>query len=127
MYYVNSKPSKNGNYGNPRGEAFDGALILPDELLNDYVEAKGFAYLKARNGIITSVKLNGEAYNAYINSQPEPTEDKESKIAALKKKLTDTDYIACKIAEGAATREEYAEMIAQRQAWRDEINRLENE
>lgn len=125
MYYINSKPSENGNYGNPRGEAFDGALKLPDELLNDYVDAKGFAYLEVTNGTITSVKLNREAYNAYINSQPEPTEDIESKIAELKQKLADTDYIACKIAEGAATREEYADVIAQRQAWRDEINRLE--
>ncbi|MBQ6756518.1 MAG: hypothetical protein IJP43_06205 [Oscillospiraceae bacterium] len=125
MYYINSKPSKNGNYGNPRGEPFDGALKLPDELLNDYIDAKGFAYFEATKGAITSVKLNREAYNAYINSQPEPAEDKQSKIAELKRNLADTDYIACKIAEGAATREEYADVIAQRQAWREEINRLE--
>lgn len=125
MYYINSEPNESGNYGNPRGEAFDGALKLPDELLNDYIEAKGFAYLEATNGTITAVKLNREAYNTYINSRPEPAEDKQSKIAELKRNLAETDYIACKIAEGAATREEYADMIVQRQAWRDEINRLE--
>lgn len=37
-------------------------------------------------------------------------------------KLTATDYIAAKIAEGKATKEEYAEKIAQRQQWRDDIN-----
>jgi len=37
-------------------------------------------------------------------------------------KLTSTDYIAAKIAEGKATKEEYAEKIAQRQQWRDDIN-----
>ena len=37
-------------------------------------------------------------------------------------KLTSTDYIAAKIAEGKATQEEYAEKIAQRQQWRDDIN-----
>ena len=37
-------------------------------------------------------------------------------------KLTATDYIAAKIAEGKATKEEYAEKIAQRQSWRDDIN-----
>ena len=46
-------------------------------------------------------------------------------IFELKKNLRDTDYIACKIAEGAATTEEYAEQIAERQAWRDQINLLE--
>ena len=37
-------------------------------------------------------------------------------------KLTTTDYIAAKIAEGKATQEEYAEKIVQRQQWRDDIN-----
>lgn len=50
---------------------------------------------------------------------------KETQIAELKQKLADTDYIACKIAEGAATKEEYAEVISQREAWREEINELE--
>ena len=45
-------------------------------------------------------------------------------IGALKKKLSDTDYVAAKIAEGAATREEYASLIEQRQKWRDRINEL---
>lgn len=54
-----------------------------------------------------------------------PPEVISQHIKELKQKLTETDYIACKIAEGAATREDYADMIAQRQAWRDEINRLE--
>lgn len=37
-------------------------------------------------------------------------------------KLTSTDYVAAKIAEGKATKEEYAEKIAERQQWRDGIN-----
>lgn len=35
------------------------------------------------------------------------------------------DYAVIKIAEGAATREEYADVIEQRRKWREEINRLE--
>ncbi len=42
-------------------------------------------------------------------------------------KLTSTDYIAAKIAEGKATREEYAEKIAQRQQWRDDISSAQAE
>lgn len=49
---------------------------------------------------------------------------KAERLEELHKLLSATDYIACKIAEGAATREEYAGQIAQRQAWRDEINSL---
>ena len=47
-------------------------------------------------------------------------------IAELKAKLAATDYIAAKIAEGAATREEYVEELAERAAWRARINELES-
>jgi hypothetical protein len=47
------------------------------------------------------------------------------RVRFLKSQLTGTDYIAAKIAEGSATVEEYAEKIAQRQAWRQEIAELE--
>ena len=48
----------------------------------------------------------------------------ELQIEELKQKLSDTDYIACKIAEGAATAQEYADELKQRQIWREEINKL---
>ena len=48
----------------------------------------------------------------------------EALICELKQKLLDTDYIACKIAEGVATVEEYADELFQRRMWREEINRL---
>lgn len=54
-----------------------------------------------------------------------PTTAPEERIAELKEKLAKTDYIACKIAEGVATKEEYAEAIEQRQLWREEINELQ--
>ena len=47
-------------------------------------------------------------------------------ISELKSKLAATDYIAAKIAEGAATREEYAEELAERADWRSKINELES-
>ena len=51
-------------------------------------------------------------------------ENIETKISHLKTNLAETDYIACKIAEGVATKEEYADIIAQRQMWRNEINEI---
>ena len=41
--------------------------------------------------------------------------------------LTATDYIAAKIAEGKATKTEYAAQIAERQTWRDDINAARDE
>lgn len=53
--------------------------------------------------------------DALINEQQTIILDREGK-------LTSTDYIAAKIAEGKATKEDYAEKITQRQQWRDDIN-----
>ena len=53
----------------------------------------------------------------------EPT--KVERITALKEKLAATDYAVIKIAEGAAMAADYADLIAQRQTWRAEINDLE--
>ena len=50
-----------------------------------------------------------------INAQQSIILDREARLTA-------TDYIAAKIAEGKATKTEYADKIAQRQQWRDEIN-----
>ena len=53
--------------------------------------------------------------DALINEQQTIILDREGK-------LTSTDYIAAKIAEGKATKTEYADKIAERQQWRDDIN-----
>jgi hypothetical protein len=50
-----------------------------------------------------------------INAQQSVILDREGKLSS-------TDYIAAKLAEGKATQEEYADKIAQRQTWRDDIN-----
>ena len=66
------------------------------------------------------VELDAEAYSALDVPN-------EQEIFDLKAALAATDYIACKIAEGAATAEEYAATITQRQAWRARINELSGE
>ena len=49
------------------------------------------------------------------------------KIDVLKLQLQQSDYKAIKYAEGLFTEEEYAPIKAERQAMRDDINRLEAE
>ena len=58
--------------------------------------------------------------DALINEQQTIVLDREGK-------LTSTDYIAAKIAEGKATKSEYADKIAERQQWRDDINAAKDE
>ena len=55
-----------------------------------------------------------------INAQQTIILDREGKLTA-------TDYIAAKIAEGKATKTEYKDKIAERQQWRDDINAAKEE
>lgn len=50
----------------------------------------------------------------------------EKRIEELKTLLFDTDYKAIKFAEGLITLNDYEPIRRQRQAWRDEINQIEN-
>lgn len=70
----------------------------------------------ARTGAVTIEQFEDNTPE-YIDYQPE--------IEDCKQRLAETDYVVIKIAEGAATREQYADVIARRTALRDRINELE--
>lgn len=71
------------------------------------------------------ININGvtrEMTAEELKQQPQASVDIQ--IADLKQQLADTDYKAIKFAEGMISAEDYAEIKAQRQGWRDEINAL---
>lgn len=74
---------------------------------------------------------NGSWYvKGYAPEKPEAITNEE-RVAELKQKLADSDYAVIKIAEATGEeaevlREKYAQVIADRKAWREEINQLEN-
>ncbi len=83
--------------------------------------------LTDENGIYNYKLVNGAVIERTNEDKaPELSRiDSQREIAELKAKLSETDYIAAKIAEGSATAEEYAEEIARRREWRVRINELE--
>lgn len=85
-------------------------------------------------------QITEEEFNE-LSKPPELTEEQKAKIekarqiAELKKKLADTDYMVLKIAEAqadgdmetvAALKTTYATELANRKAWRIQINELES-
>lgn len=65
----------------------------------------------------------------YAPEKPAPTPEEliQGEISNLMGFLQQTDYVAIKIAEGAATAEDYADVLAQRAAARQRINELKGE
>lgn len=104
-----------------------GKKILKTDDLGSYV-AESEEITPAEH-ILTAEEISGlDTGNLIIEGgqiipKPQAMKDLE-RILELKNNLSSTDYKAIKIAEGSATIEEYATDIAERQAWRAEINAL---
>jgi len=64
--------------------------------------------------------MNREQINRLLNEQHTIILDRQSRLSA-------TDYIDNKIVEKVATIEDYADKIADRQEWRNEINAAQEE
>ena len=84
MYYINAQPTASGNYGNPMGQLFPGSVSLPDDLLSDYIDAKGFVIPVIENDEVVSLEVNQEALDAYNAEHPEvPVEPTPDPIEVL--------------------------------------------
>jgi hypothetical protein len=100
-------------------EALDG--VKPEKTITDAEWAAGGNLARVIEGEIVVGKTEGE------KAAEKAAAEKKAAIADLKQKLAESDYIVIKIAEGAAKSEDYAEQIAQRQAWRKQVEELEAE
>lgn len=74
MFYIKAQPNESGNYGNPMGQPFPGCVALPDELLDPYIQARGFVYLEIENGEVVAVEVNQDALDAYLAEHPDQPE-----------------------------------------------------
>lgn len=85
MYYINPI----GPYhGNPMGQPFPGCVMLPDDLLSDYLAAMGFVTLTLDGNTVTALAVDQEALDAYKAEhpdapEPEPTATVEERMDAL--------------------------------------------
>ena len=107
----------------------DYGFYLEKDGLTSYVEVSDEEW----QSLIQEANDSQKAINADSDGNPvledfadELTEKEqaENEIAELKAYLEQTDYIACKIAEGAAAAEEYSEQLTKRSEARARINEL---
>ena len=95
------------------GQIASGTLVIPEE-----------------NRKIINARHEQWLHYGWHEYTPPVTESEPSaweRIEELKAQLAESDYKALKFAEGWITAEDYAATKAERQALRDEINRLEEE
>lgn len=70
-----------------------------------------------------SIDDDGEYYKV-VKDELSQEDLRNSEIAELKAYLESTDYVVIKIAEGVATKEEYADVLEERAKARQRINEL---
>lgn len=84
MYYINTKGP---NHGNPTSVPFPNSVALPDALLIDYINTKGFCTLTIVDSAVTALAVDQEALDAYNAEHPEVEPEKpvtvEELLAAL--------------------------------------------
>lgn len=56
-----------------------------------------------------------------VNEKQEMLNEQWRVVQDRKSQLASTDYISAKIAEGAATIDDYADVISKRESWRQDI------
>lgn len=98
-------------YKNAKGEVYNGR----------YVDVEGRRYISP-----SRAKLLKLGYKEVVTTPP-PVDENEQRIWQLKELLQESDYKAIKYAEGWISEEDYAPIKAERQAIRDEINKLEEQ
>lgn len=82
MYYINTQGP---NHGNPTSTPFPNSVSLPDELLMDYINTKGFCTLTVQDGTVTALVVDQEALDAYNKDHPDVEPEKPTTIDDIKK------------------------------------------
>ncbi len=106
-------------------------MEIKDRLNRPYTEVERMQFIVSNNHQkgyeIRNTEYGMEAWG-YTDEEiadMEAQAKKDARIEELHKLLSDTDYCIIKIAEGAATREDYADVIALREGYREELRILE--
>lgn len=80
MYYINTQGP---NHGNPTSTPFPNSVALPDTLLMDYINTKGFCTLTVQDGAVTALVVDQEALDAYNAEHPEVEPEKPVTVEDL--------------------------------------------
>lgn len=83
MYYIAPAPNETGNYGNPMGQPFPASVALPDDLLPDYLAARGFCNVTVEDGTVTALTADQEALDAYLAEFPDVEPEKPVTVEDL--------------------------------------------
>lgn len=80
MYYINTQGP---NHGNPTSVPFPNSVPLPDTLLMDYINTKGFCTLTIVDGAVTALVVDQKALDTYNAEHPEVEPEKPVTVEDL--------------------------------------------
>lgn len=83
MYFIDSQPNESGNHGNPQSTRFSNSVALPDSLIPDYINCRGFALLTVKHNTVISLEVNQAALDTYLAAHPDEPSPAPSELRKL--------------------------------------------
>lgn len=76
--YINATPNESGAYSAPQSNKFPGAVLLPDDMLPQFLEYNGFVNITAEDGVVTAIEPNAGAWEEWKEAEAaKPTPEVE--------------------------------------------------
>lgn len=84
--YIKSTPNESGAYSAPQSNKFPGSVLLPNDMLTQFLEYNGFVTLTIEDGVVTGMTPNTTAWENWKASLPPeqpPQPTTEERLYAL--------------------------------------------
>lgn len=90
--YINENKNAVGNHGNPHSNPTNDSVVLPEELIAEYIACKGFCDFVVVDGVVSSIRADNDALAAYNATLTEETASEKRKRAYTTGECDGTDW-----------------------------------
>lgn len=77
MLYIQKEPHENGGYPSPQSLKVPGLVEFPERFLEKFLELNGFVTLTITDNVVTAVRANNTARDAWLAEVKEQEAEKE--------------------------------------------------
>lgn len=106
--YINATPNASGAYSAPNSRPFTGSIILPDDMVSEFIRYNGFVVVTTEESVVTAIQPNTEAWEHWKATRPDPVKQlRENKTADLSATCQQTIYDGLDIELSDGTTEHY--------------------
>lgn len=81
MLYIKKEPFENGGYPSPQSLRVPGLVEFPEKFLEKFLELNGFVTLSITDNVVTAIRANNTARDAWLAEVEEQEKEQEPETA----------------------------------------------